>query len=155
MAIAQAHGAAVDNGPLSAYSKAWAFNIPDPGAVTFVSHSYKAASWSQAGPCVRITGMTDLLGSENVGGARYTLKSSLGCTWGDSYPTGYGACDSSNCYGHNAGPWITSVHSGDGNSGNTCATECDLVSGSCTYSHRGDYSYSGTHVAGATSIWLR
>ena len=103
-----------------------------------------------------MTGVVGIVGSvtgQSVSN-RYTLQNSLGCTWGDSWPTGYGVCDQSHCRNHNAGPWITSVHSGDCNSGGS-VSECDLTSGNPSYSHRGDYDNSGTHVAGATAIWLR
>jgi hypothetical protein len=148
---------AINTGSMDAYSRAWKFTIPDPSAVHFRNHSYRGPNWGtgadQAGPCVPVT-VTGIVGDSSTYN-RYTLQNVLGTSWTDSYPTGYGAADNANCYNHNGGPFLTSIHTGSGNTGNgTTITECDTT-GSLTYSHRGYYYPNSTGHTGGGAIWLR
>lgn len=122
-------GASVANGNISAYSTAYKFAIPNPSQLTFDNHSYKATTWSTtAGSCVAVNVST--IKGTAWSGVRYTKANSLGTSWTDSYPTGYGAVDNSSCVQNwDYGIFVTSIHSGHGNPGsnNNVATECDVV----------------------------
>ena len=153
------NGAAVNTGSMSDYAAAWKFTIPDPSKVHFRNQSYYGSYWntsdSGVGPCVPVT-VQGIVGDTGVY-SRYTLQNVLGTSWTDTYPTGYGVADNSSCVNHNGGPFITSIHTGHGwhtlyGSG---VTECDVVNGSTSYTHRGNYTPSATGQTGSAAIWLR
>jgi len=51
---------------------------------------------------------------------------------------------------------VTSIHSGSHNYPlGITTTECDVSQGSTTYTHRGNYSASGTGETGSAAIWFR
>ncbi|MEC7985385.1 MAG: MopE-related protein [Myxococcota bacterium] len=144
----------VSTGGLDSYDYAWKFTIPNPSAVSFVSHSYHSPTYSGAGACTAVTveGIVGDFGTYT----RYTLANSLGNTWSDGYPTGYGAGDSSSCLHENTGPFITSIHSGSHNYGiGRTTTECDIFAGSETYTYRGNYHVSSNGHAGSAALWFR
>ena len=152
IAFSLSDGQTVTTGDLDAYVRGWKFNIPNPSKVHFKNHSYRAGNWNTSdagvGPCVAVT-VTGIVG-HSWSGTRYTLQNVLGTSWSDSYPTGYGAADTTSCINHSGGPFITSFHSGS-NSG-----ECCSVNGSMTYTHRSNYwAPSDPGHGGSAAIWLR
>ncbi|MAA79172.1 MAG: hypothetical protein CL916_07910 [Deltaproteobacteria bacterium] len=153
MAISLATGS-VTTGGLQSYNYGWKFTIPDPSAVTFINQSYRGSHFTDAGPCTTVI-VQGIVG-DSSSYTRYTLASSLANSWSDSFPTGYGAGDSSTCLHQDTGPFITSIHSGSHNYayGRT-TTECDVSAGSETYTHRGNYTASGTGHTGSAAIWFR
>lgn len=151
-------GSMVFTGGLAAYSTGMKFSIPDPAAVTFVNHSYRGPNFNTSttgvGACVAVT-VKGIVGSTATY-SRYTLKNVLGLSWGDSYPTGYGAGDSTSCLNENLGPMISSIHSGStSNSYGQSTTECDVVAGSVEYVYRGNYTATAVSTTGSSAIWLR
>src|SRR5690606_7409148 len=97
----------------TAYQYAWRMTIPDPSAVTFDNHSYYAPTWSESA-CVATT----VVGIHGQTGTwtRYTKKHALGTSWTDTYPTGYGASESTTCLNpYDYGPFVTSAHCGSHN----------------------------------------
>jgi hypothetical protein len=94
---------------------------------------------------------------------RYSLKQSLGLTWTDTYPTGYGfsaqfACGSRN-WGD--GPFFPSIHSGS-NRGCSCCQASKVYEGNekisdPQYAHQGWYGmHNGEYNRrGAMSIWFK
>ncbi|MCB9796316.1 MAG: hypothetical protein H6741_26780 [Alphaproteobacteria bacterium] len=155
----ESNGVAVTTGPMSDYAYAWKFTIPDPASVHFVNHSYYGGNWSTSntgvGSCVAVT-VQGIVG-DTSSYTKYTLENVLGTSWTDTYPTGYGVSDNSSCVNHNGGPFITSIHTGDGRGTiyGTSISECDIGTGSYTYTHRGNYYASSTGQTGSASIWLR
>ena len=144
----------VTTGNVQTYDSAWKFTIPDPSAVTFINPSYRSSSFVDAGPCTAVI-VQGIVG-DTSSYTRYTLASSLANSWSDSFPTGYGAGDSSTCLHENTGPFITSIHSGSHNYPyGRVTTECDVVEGSESYTHRGNYTASGTGHTGSAAIWFR
>ncbi|MCB9758593.1 MAG: hypothetical protein H6739_02010 [Alphaproteobacteria bacterium] len=152
------NGVAVTTGPMSDYAYAWKFTIPDPSRVHFREHSYRGSNWSTSntgvGPCTQVT-VEGIVNDTNTY-SMYTLRNVLGVSWTDSFPTGYGVANTSSCVNHSGGPFITSIHSGHGNYAyGTTVTECDVVDGSLTYVHRGNYYPNQTYTYGSAAIWLR
>ena len=123
---------------MDTYTYAWKFAIPDPSSVTFVNHSYYA-DFSNAGPCVAVT-VEGIVGDSSTY-SKYTLQNSLGTSWTDTYPTGYGASDTNNCVNHDGGPFITSVHTGSHHYAWTgdLYYDCGIQHGSFNYNHKGMY----------------
>jgi hypothetical protein len=150
-------GDVVSSPNLGGYDRAYKFAIPNPSAVTFENHSYyypneAANSAPPAGPCVAVTLFQ--VGGGSLG-TQYTFQDSLGVTWTDTYPTGYGVSDQSNCINaHNGKAFVTSIHTGSYRNA-TETVECDVYQGSLTYTHRGSYTHDGVNRIGGTTIWLR
>ena len=144
-------GQVIATGNMQAYATAHKFNIPSPSTITFVSQSYDAPTYSAAGPCVAVT--VEGIHNSTFSGTRYTLQNTLGTSWTDTYPTGYGAADTTNCVNHDGGPFITSIHTGDRRNGNFA--ECDVVNGRLDYTHRGNYTPENLNRTGSHAIWFR
>jgi len=92
--------------------------------------------------------------------SRYTFTRSIGATWSDSYPTGYGCVDGSGVRGWNGngGPFFPSVHTGSEprNTGDGWYAGPDVYNGHRTYNYRGWYRPQGSvNQTGQTSIWTR
>ncbi len=94
------------------------------------------------------------------------LTESLGTSWGDSYPSGYGpvtiASDTVRSGTWNSGPHFPSIHSGSRNSsrGTPISSSPDLgfngfFEGESHYTYRGWYTATGTGYTGQMSIWFR
>ena len=94
------------------------------------------------------------------------LTESLGTSWGDSYPTGYGpvtiASDTVRSGTWNSGPHFPSIHSGSRNNarGNPISSSPDLgfngfFEGESHYTYRGWYTATGNGYTGQMSIWFR
>lgn len=153
-------GETILTGDLTAYDRAYAFSIPNPSSVTFANHSYYAPNWSTvAGPCVPVT-LTRIDGGGSYSSTQYTLRNSLGTTWTDTFPTGYGVSDNANCYNHDGDAFVHSIHSGAYRGYAT--NECDVGGGRGEYSYRGNYvddagggTTAGTGKTGSSTIWLR
>jgi hypothetical protein len=150
-------GGNIATGNMQAYDRAYKFAIPNPSAIHFNNHSYLGGGWgtaaNQAGPCVAVT-VTGLHG-HSFSGTRYTTQNTLGVSWGDSYPTGYGVGNTTTCINHDGGPFLTSIHTGQGHSTATNTSECDVTAGRYDYRHRGDYTPDGTDRTGSGAIWFR
>jgi hypothetical protein len=146
-------------GNLKAYNFGYKFTIPDPSKVHFKNHSYRGPNWNDtdngAGPCVAVT-VTGIVG-ETASATRYTKRNVLGTSWTDSFPTGYGAINSSSCLNHpEQGPFIPTIHSGFGFShSHPSISECDIVNGSFTYNHWGQWSLNAGRHEGSNAVWLR
>ncbi len=148
-------GATVVDGGMGAYEYGYKMVIPDPSIVTFDNHAAQSPTWGQSS-CTA-TSLTAIVG-ESGSWTRYTKAHGLGVSWTDSYPTGYGAGDTTNCtQTYNSGAMIHSVHSGShrGTSSGTVTSECDLSNGSWTYDHRDNMTNSGTGATGSAAIWFR
>ena len=147
-------------GDLTAYDRAYKFNIPSPSSVTFANHAYYAPNWATAaGPCVPVT-LTRIDGGGTYSRTQYTLRNSLGVTWTDTFPTGYGVSDNANCYNHDGDTFVHSIHSGAYRGYAT--NECDVSGGYGVYSYRGNWvddagggATAGTGKTGSSTIWLR
>lgn len=152
------HSEAVEAGGLDAYIRGWKFDIPNPATVNFVNHAYlgpnRGPGPDQTGDCVAV--QVEGIVGDGATYARYTYENALGVSWTDSYPTGYGAAETTTCVNHNGGPFITSVHTGHGRGtiNGVHVAECDL-SGSMNYGHRGNYYPDAVGRTGAAAIWLR
>ncbi|MCO4761369.1 MAG: hypothetical protein KC502_07685 [Myxococcales bacterium] len=160
-------------GNMKAYSSIYAFNIPDPKTVNFAPHSqhggYTSTGSTGRGPCVPVKLKVYKGDTNQTGKTRYTFKHSLGATWSDSYPTGYGATNDSNCIGSSGmtvGPLFISVHSGDGRGKNgsrfytkTCKvggkTITSIKTGQPYYSHHYHWLPNKWDQHGSVAIWLR
>ena len=146
-------------GNVLAYAVANKFTIPDPENVNFVNHSrygpFTGTDTSQRGPCTAVT-LTTLKGANATGAVRYTFRYSLGVSWDDSYPTGYGVNPNSSCLGTwSQGPFFTSVHSGSGHSSSGNFTNACVVNGSPGYNHQAWYDPGSANKSGSASIWFR
>lgn len=148
------NGTSVTSGDISAYAEAHKFTIPNPAILTFDNHAY-TRSTTAGGNCVAVS-VTQIVGGSNTA-TRYTFEKVLGSTWGDSYPTGYGAVNTSNCREQDYGPFITSVHSGDGRASQfgPAYTTCDIPDADDQYVYRGNYTQTANNTSGATAIWFR
>eukprot|EP01116_Phalansterium_solitarium_P014930 TRINITY_DN3285_c0_g1_i3.p1 TRINITY_DN3285_c0_g1~~TRINITY_DN3285_c0_g1_i3.p1 ORF type:complete len:438 (+),score=137.11 TRINITY_DN3285_c0_g1_i3:124-1437(+) len=154
-ALTQRTGTTAQTGNMMAFEYVTKFPIPNPAAVTFDAHSQHSVPGYAAQSCVPVT-VTCLKGCTGTL-ARYTLNKSLGYTWGDSFPTGYGAVPTVDCKGATYGPGTASVHSGAGNYCNTapCVTECDFTNGNYGYNYLGMYLPTTTAPSGSSSLLLR
>lgn len=143
-------------GDMTAYNRAFKFAIPDPSAITFANHSsYNPNYASDAGPCVAVT--VTRLHPSITSATRYTHRNSLGTTWSDSYPSGYGAGNTSNCQNFSSGPSVASIHSGSyrGTSSGYDGQSCDVPRGSRHYYHRGNVFIDSYDNDGSSALWLR
>ncbi len=167
------HGTRNITGNMNAYTSVYAFNIPDPKLVTFVPHSqhggFTSTGTTGRGACVPVK-LKVIKGEKSYDGAtRYTFKHSLGATWSDSYPTGYGATNDSDCVGSSGmtqGPFFISVHAGDGRGkssarfySKTCEvggkTVTSVKTGQPYYSHHAHWLPNKWDQNGSVAIWLR
>eukprot|EP01116_Phalansterium_solitarium_P014931 TRINITY_DN3285_c0_g2_i1.p1 TRINITY_DN3285_c0_g2~~TRINITY_DN3285_c0_g2_i1.p1 ORF type:complete len:448 (+),score=124.16 TRINITY_DN3285_c0_g2_i1:191-1534(+) len=155
MGITQTTGVTAQTGNMMAYQYVTSFPIPNPAAVTFESHSYMSPTYATQN-CVPVT-VTCLKGCSGTL-SRYTLHKSLGTTWTDTFPTGYGTAPTSNCVNpYSDGPFAQSVHSGAYNKCITgpCVNECDFTTGNYGYNHQNMYIPGGLASSGTNAIWLK
>lgn len=152
-----AGGGNPSTGGIDGYTYAYKFNIPNPSAVTFSNHSQDNAA-AMTVSTVTVTGLKGESGSWTA----YTFTQALGATWSDTYPTGYGAVNSSSVRGWNSngGPFFPSIHPGSSprNNGNGWNSSPDVTNGHSTYNYRGWYGKDGgigVNQTGQTSIWVR
>lgn len=144
------------SGDMTAYTRAFKFLIPDPSAITFANHSsYNPNYGADAGPCVAVT-VTRLHPTPTTA-TRYTHRNSLGTTWSDTYPGGYGAGNTTNCQNFSSGPSVPSIHSGSyrGTSSGYDGQSCDVPRGSRHYYHRGNFFIDSYNNDGSSALWLR
>ena len=151
-----AAGANPSTGGVNSYDYVYRIDIPVPAnQVTFQNHSYYL-----------ISSLT--VAQVNVVGTwtRWTFAESLGATWSDSYPTGYGFVNNYNVRGWNSdgGPFFPSIHSGEGYTGGYRPSSNSYISapdvgnsagGSTSYTYRGWYGPTTTGRTGQTSIWVK
>ena len=130
--------------------------------ITFANHNrYHGAVGANGIPKMHVTDFLVIGLKGDIGiFKRFALGESLGVTYGDSYPTGYGFYNIGAAYSSfSKGPFFPSVHSGDGHK--SCAsTPCetyqpDISQGSESYVHKGWYTATGTGKTGQTSIWFK
>lgn len=159
-----AAGGNPNTGGVNEYSFIYTFPIPSPSVLTFNNH----ALGNNGGMNIATVTVTALKGQSGTY-TRYTLDQSLGATWGDSYPSGYGAIANSNPNNGtwDAGPFFPSFHSGaraSGSNGNQNAVPVNsspdigvngFQTGSRSYTYRGWYDATGNGNTGQTSLWVR
>lgn len=153
-----AAGSNPSTGGIDSYTYAYKFDIPSPSTLTFANHSMDNTTASTPVATVSVTGLKGESGSWTA----YTFRDSLGATWSDSYPTGYGVANTSNVRGWNGngGPFFPSVHSGSSprNNGTGWNAGPDVTNGHSTYDYRGWYGRDGgigVNQSGQTSIWVK
>ena len=150
-----AAGGNPSTGGCDSYNYIYRFNIPSPSQTDFANHSHDNAS-GFATSTVTITGLKGDVGSWS----RYCFTRSIGATWSDTYPTGYGCVSGSGVRGWNSngGPFFPSVHPGcePRNNGTGWYSGPDVYNGRREYTYRGWYRPQGSvNQTGQTSIWTR
>jgi hypothetical protein len=140
-------------GGIDSYSYVFRFPIPDPSALTFENHAVQHSS-NQNVSTVTVTALKGDSGTYT----RYTVNKSLGATWNDGAPTGYGAVPVENPRSStwNSGPFFPSIHRSNG--GYTSQPDVGVngfISGSRTYVFQGWYNANGSGNTGQTSIWVK
>lgn len=159
--ILMAAGGNPSSGGINGYTYAWKFTIPSPSSLTFENHS---ATYNSAQPIDTVT-VTALQGDSGTA-TRQTQRYSLGHSWSDTYPTGYGAVTASsgtiNSGNYNVGPHFPSIHSGSRNSSRSreITSSPDLgfngyYAGETGYTYRGYYTLNSFDNYGQMSIWFR
>ena len=146
------------SGGIDSYTYAYKAAIPSPSTTTFSNHSYDNTSGSTPTSSVSITGMKGESGTWTA----YCFRDSIGVTWSDTYPTGYGFANSSGVRGWNSngGPFFPSIHPGSSprNNGNGWNSSPDVTNGHKIYNYRGWYGKDGgigVNQTGQTSIWVK
>jgi len=144
-------------GGIDSYTYVYKVNIPSPSTVNFNNHSYDNSS-GFATSTVSVTGMKGESGTWTA----YTFRDSIGVTWSDTYPTGYGFANTSNVRGWNGngGPFFPSIHPGSSprNNGNGWNSSPDVTNGHLIYNYRGWYGRDGgigVNQTGQTSLWVK
>ena len=163
-----AAGGNPSSGGINNYTYAWKYTIPSPSSLTFANHSnYYNGSMS-----ISTVTVYGLKGETGTYTGKQLLTQSLGSSWGDSYPTGYGPVTVSNGTvkgdpsagggGWESGPHFPSIHSGSRASsrGNPISSSPDLgfngyFEGESYYTYRGWYTATGNGFTGQMSIWFR
>jgi hypothetical protein len=151
--ILMAAGNNPSTGGINEYSYVFRFPIPDPSALTFENHVVQHSS-NQNVATVTVTALKGDSGTYT----RYTTNKSLGATWSDGAPTGYGAVPSENPRSStwNSGPFFPSIHrSGDGYTSQPDVGVNGFVSGHREYAFQGWYNANGSGNTGQTSIWVK
>ena len=109
-------GANPSTGGIDNYTYVYKYNIPSPASITYRNHSrYFANQTDITAAGVSTVIVTGLKGDTGTW-TRYTQQASLGASWGDSYPTGYGAVSTTDPItgSWDSGPFLPSIHSGSG-----------------------------------------
>ena len=163
------------SGGVDTYTYVYRIDIPSPKELTFRNSSYYFQSHTDT--------TAEKLSSVNVVGLKgdvstvqkYTKTATMAASWGDSYPSGYGAVTSSNLLSSPAfdgGPFFPSVHAGSGHPSYAPSpqifspdigtqgwiTATTLGKGSTGYTYRGWYrgdSAGTTGNTGQMSIWFK
>ncbi|XP_048581672.1 uncharacterized protein LOC125561390 [Nematostella vectensis] len=158
-----AAGGNPSTGGIDSYSYVWSIDLRQNKIynITFANHNrFNGATGSNGIPQMHLAEfVVQGLKGETGKYVRYALAESLGATWGDSYPTGYGFVNVGVEFGTiTQGPFFPSVHSGDGGSNMNYQNKIfqpDVPRGSETYVHKGWYSATATDKIGQTSIWFK
>lgn len=158
-----AAGGNPSSGGIDNYTYVYKFDIPDPGALTFANHTNQYNS-NMSVSQVQVTGLKGDIGTFT----RWTITESLGCSWTDTYPSGYGLQEngSPRSQTFDRGPFFPSVHSGSRSTapGNPAlqTAQPDLgvngfQQGARSYTFRGWYGANAVTFGqtGQTSIWVR
>jgi hypothetical protein len=105
------------SGGINSYTYVYRIDIPSPKELTFRNHSYyyntATDATTEKGASVNVVGLK----GDTSTVQKYLKLATLSNSWGDSYPSGYGAGTSSNPAGNttfDGGPFFPSVHSGSG-----------------------------------------
>jgi hypothetical protein len=147
------------SGGIDAHSYVYRFPIPNPSSLTFNNHTF----WYNGNMGTSTVTVTGLKGDSGTW-TRYTITESLGASWGDSYPTGYGAISSTSPKSTNIndGPFFPCVFGGsrgDSGGGGWVASP-DLgvngfSSGTRQESYQGWYRPGGRGNSGGMTIWVK
>lgn len=140
-------------GGIDGYSNVYRFPIPDPSALTFENHAVQHSS-NQNVATVTVTALKGDSGTYT----RYTTNRSLGATWNDGAPTGYGAIENTNPRSNtwSGGPFFPSIHRSNG--GYTSQPDVGVngfISGQRDYVFQGWYSANTNGFTGQTSMWVK
>jgi hypothetical protein len=163
-----AAGGNPSSGGINNYTYAWKFTIPSPSSLTFANHS----NYYNGSMGISTVTVYGLKGETGTYTGKQLLTESLGSSWGDSYPTGYGPVTIANGTvkgdpnagggGWNSGPHFPSIHSGSRASSRQApiSSSPDLgfngfFEGESYYTYRGWYTANGTDYTGQMSIWFR
>ena len=146
----------VASGPILNHTYASKFTIPNPSAITFDDSGYKNNPNQGACALVTVTGLKGDTGTAT----RYTFTNTLSASWVDSFPTGYGAAESSSCIQyHYYGPFISNAYSGSGENYSQYTgqqhNDCGANKGYYTHTYYGTRSMSANILTGDNSIWFR
>ncbi|EGD72440.1 hypothetical protein PTSG_00460 [Salpingoeca rosetta] len=156
-------------------------NIPDSGGIDQYTHVYEISithvrshitfkNHNRDNGAVGVTGLAKMtpaqftvtaLRGDSGTRTRYALRESLGVTWSDTYPSGYGfnGCGLTSYCTWGDGPFFPSVHSGD----QRCSSSAnnfqgaDVACGKTNYVHQGWYGIDNGQYnrVGQTSIWFK
>lgn len=156
-----AAGSNPSSGGINSYDYVYRMEIPGPTQVTFQNHSFYINS-NLTIASVTVNGLKGDVGTWT----RWTFVESLGASWSDSFPSGYGFVSNYNVRGWNGdgGPFFPSIHSGEGYTGGYRPSSNGYVSlpdvgnsagGSTSYTYRGWYGPTTVNRTGQTSIWVK
>ena len=159
---ARSSGQVVAKGGIDAYSYVYEIDIAaNAGMITFQNQGTKSYGCSQTEKTYRVRA---LKGEGNTAWRdKRSLGQSLGLSWTDSYPTGYGFSNQWRKCSRNwgDGPFFPSIHHGS-NRGCSCCQDRKTWPGAShrsdpNYNHQGWYRIdSGKHSnTGAMSIWFK
>ena len=146
-------------GGIDQYAYVYRISLKDnPHNITFANHN--RYNGGQPGRMHVQEFIVEAVKGESGTYVRYALAESLGVTWGDSYPTGYGFNDkNAPNSAFDKGPFFPSVHAGSGRSPCSGCTatnfDPDVPGGSPHYTHRGWYTATTYGKTGQTSIWFK
>jgi hypothetical protein len=154
-----AAGSNPSTGGINSYDYVYKFPIPNPSALTFNNHSF----WYNSSMTTSTVTVTGLKG-DTSSYTRYTITESLGVSWGDAYPIGYGASSSATPKSAviNDGPFFPCVYGGSrgDSAGNGWVASPDLgvngfTSGTRYESYQGWYRAGSRGNTGGMTIWVK
>ena len=141
------------NGSIMDATSVNVLRIPNPGIVTLANPSNAAGA--DRGDCVAVTVRT-LKGIDATGATRYWRNKSLGATWTDTYPTTYGAINSSACHNNTGGPAFATAFTGRNWARRYCwSGDGDAQGGAYFYWHRGWWDPTQHDRTGTAMIFFR
>jgi hypothetical protein len=159
-----AAGGNPSTGGIDNYSYVYRFAMPTPSALTFTNATYGTYDDDQSNATVTVTGLKGDIGTWT----RYTKNKSIMVSWGDTFPSGYGAIENSNPMGNvtwDYGPFFPSMHAGSGSGrgtpSNATTSSPDIgvngyQQGDGVYAYRGWYGAGiGVNNTGQMSIWVK
>ena len=152
------------SGGIDAYSYVCLIDISkNPYKITFANHNrHHGGTGTATIPKMHLVEFTvKALKGESGTEERYALAEDLGISWSDTFPTGYGFSPVNAHYGTwKSGPFLPSVHTGDGRNYEPCKTMFksyapDVTKACPTYVYSGWHTLYTTRMSGQTSIWFK